>query len=180
MSRLARGLRLTLVALILGALPARAQHPQVRQGFWFNAGLGYGSLGCQDCDSRESGITGAIAVGGTLAGGKLYLGAGSNGWTKEEDGLRLSVSTLTALLRWYPSATGGFFVLGGLGVGQVKLSLDDVSVEKTGGAVLLGLGYDIRVGRNVSLTPFWNGYGIQAEDDVDANVGQLGIGITVH
>lgn len=176
-----RGLRLALVALALVALPARAQHPQVRQGFWFNAGLGYGSLGCQDCDSREGGLSGAIAIGGTLAHGKLYLGAGTNGWTKEEQGVRLNVGTLTALIRWYPSATGGFFLLAGLGVGQVEIRVSGVgNASETGTAALIGLGYDIRVGRNVSLTPFWNGYGIQADDDVDANVGQIGLGITVH
>ena len=181
MTTLARGLRLSLAALALLALPALAQHPQVRQGFWFNAGLGYGSLGCEDCDDREGGVSGALAVGGTLAGGKLYLGAGTNGWTKKNDDLdlRLNVGTLTALIRWYPSATGGFFLLGGLGVGSIKLSRNNVSVEQTGGAAIIGLGYDFRVGKNVSLTPFWNGYGVHI-DDVDANVGQIGLGLTVH
>ena len=180
MSVIARGFRLAFAALALLTLPALAQHPQVRQGFWFNAGLGYGSLGCQDCDSREGGVSGALALGGTLAHGKLYLGAGTNGWTKEEGGLRLTVSTLTALVRWYPSATGGFFLLGGLGVGQVKVSFNGISADETGTAALLGLGYDIRVGTNVSVTPFWNGFAVQADNDVDANVGQIGLGITVH
>ena len=44
---------------------------------------------------------------------------------------------------------------------------------------VLGLGYDFRVGRNLSLTPFWNGYAVQS-GDVDANVGQLGLSVTVH
>ena len=33
-------------------------------------------------------------------------------------GATLTVSTVTALIRFYPSATGGFFLLGGLGVGR--------------------------------------------------------------
>lgn len=45
--------------------------------------------------------------------------------------------------------------------------------------MLLGLGFDVRVGRNVSLTPFWNGFAVRSPN-ADANVGQLGVGITVH
>jgi len=41
------------------------------------------------------------------------------------------------------------------------------------------VGWDIRVGRNVSLTPFWNGFAM-ANDIADANVGQIGIGVTIH
>ena len=53
------------------------------------------------------------------------------------------------------------------------------SGSETGFGLLLGLGYDIRVGQMLSLTPFWNGYAVQASD-VDANVGQIGLSITVH
>src|SRR5882724_7100172 len=49
----------------------------------------------------------------------------------------------------------------------------------TGVAALLGLGYDIRVGRAVSLTPYWNGFALSYSGG-DANVGQIGLGITVH
>jgi hypothetical protein len=44
---------------------------------------------------------------------------------------------------------------------------------------LVGLGYDIRVGQNVSLTPYWNGFAMSSSN-TDANVGQLGLGVTVH
>jgi hypothetical protein len=45
--------------------------------------------------------------------------------------------------------------------------------------VMLGLGWDIRLAKNVSLTPFWNGFAM-SNANVDANVGQLGIGFTIH
>ena len=32
-----------------------AQAAPNREGFWFNIGLGVGSLGCSDCEVRESG-----------------------------------------------------------------------------------------------------------------------------
>ena len=53
------------------------------------------------------------------------------------------------------------------------------SETETGFGALLGLGWDIRVGKNLSLTPFWNGFGVET-DDVDVNVGQIGLGLTLH
>ncbi len=171
-------LALGLTALLPRAASAQ-QHAQTREGFWFNGGLGYGSLGCQDCGSREGSLSGGLAIGGTLSK-KLLLGVGTNGWTKSENGAQLTVGTLTALARFYPSATGGFFLLGGLGVGTIHASATGFqSATETGVGALIGLGYDIRVGNNVSLTPFWNGFAMSSSNS-DANVGQLGLGITVH
>lgn len=83
-------------------------------------------------------------------------------------------------MRFDPSATGGFFLLGGLGVASLDLKLEGLgSGSDTGVAALLGLGYDIRIGRTLSLTPFWNGIGMNF-DGYDANFGQLGLGLTVH
>lgn len=163
----------------LAALPLAGQHPQTRSGIWFNAGMGYGSLGCDDCGSREGSWSGGLALGGTLSQ-KVLLGVGTNGWTKSEDGATLTVGTLTALIRFYPSRTGGFFLLGGLGLGTVHVSLDGFgSDSETGAGAVVGLGYDFRIGRNVSFTPFWNGFAVRT-DNADANVGQIGIGLTVH
>jgi len=48
-----------------------------------------------------------------------------------------------------------------------------------GVGLMLGLGWDIRVAKNVSLTPFWNGFAM-SNSNVDANVGQIGLGFTIH
>lgn len=110
----------------------------------------------------------------------MLLGAATNGWTKEEGGARLSAGTLTALLRFYPSETGGFFLQGGLGLASLEVSVAGFgSASETGAGAVLGIGYDIRVAPNLSLTPFWNGVGLSFSDG-DANFGQLGLGITVH
>ena len=110
----------------------------------------------------------------------MLLGAGTNGWTKSEDGVNLTVGTLTALIRFYTSATGGFFLTGGLGVGVIDIDISGFGGDsETGFGALLGLGYDFRVDGNVSLTPFWNGFAV-ASSDVDANVGQIGVGVTIH
>jgi len=159
--------------------PADPANRHLRRGFWFSGGLGYGSLGCEDCTAREGGLSGGLALGGSVSQ-KVLLGAGTTGWTKSEGGVDLTVGTLVALIRFYPSARSGFFLLGGLGVGTIHLAVDGFgSDSETGGGALVGLGWDIRVGDNVSLTPFWNGFAARTEN-ADANVGQLGLGVTLH
>ena len=151
----------------------------LRKGFWFSLGLGYGSMGCQDCSGRTGGASGGLALGGAVSP-KVLLGVGTNAWTKSEFDARVTVGTLAALIRFYPSATGGFFLLGGLGLGTIRAEASTVgSLTETGVGAVLGLGYDIRLGRSVSLTPYWNGFAASTEN-ADANVGQLGLGLTVH
>jgi hypothetical protein len=158
---------------------AFAQGTHLRQGFWFNGGFGLGTLGCQDCDGRTNSYSGGLAIGGTLNQHWL-LGFGTNGWTKSEDGTTLTVGTFTALARFYPSATGSFFLLGGVGVGTVNAELSGLGSDtETGAGALLGVGYDIHVGSAASITPFWNGFAVN-NSAVDANVGQLGVGVTIH
>jgi hypothetical protein len=161
------------------AVPASVDaQSQARDGFWFSAGLGYGSLGCENCDGREGGLSGGLSLGTTVSS-KLLIGVGTTAWTKEEEGARLTAGTLTAMARFYPAASSGFFVVGGLGLGSVEASFGGISARENGGAAVLGMGYDIRVGSNMSITPFWNGAGISASD-INTNYGQIGLGLTIH
>jgi hypothetical protein len=158
---------------------ANAQNAHVRDGFWISGGLGFGSLGCENCGSqRESSISGDLSLGGTISP-RFMLGAGSAAWTKSEDGATLTVGTLDARVRFYPSRTGGFFVTGGLGFGSVRGSVGGISATETGVGTILGLGWDIRVAKNTSITPYWNGFAMK-NDNTDANVGQAGIAVTLH
>lgn len=167
-----------ITLLLVGVSTLDAQRPHTREGFWANLGAGWASLGCDDCSSRESGTAGALALGGTLSQ-KWQLGGGVHVWTKSEDGATLTVGLVSAMARFYPSATGGFHLIGGLGVASIDLSYGSLSERETGTGVILGLGYDFRVGRNISISPFWNGVGSQY-DGGDLNFGQLGVGITFH
>lgn len=161
---------------------ADAQRAQTRDGFWFAAGPGWGSLGCGDCEGRESGMSGALALGGTL-NDRWLLGGTANGWTKSEDGATLTVAVVTALARFYPMAASGFFVQGGLGFGKVEVGAtfegSSFSVGESGAGAILGIGYDVRVSSNISVSPYWNAYAMST-DLFDANVGQLGLALTVH
>lgn len=120
--------RTCAAVLVAGVSTADAQQPQLRSGFWFNAGLGVGSLGCADCSDRVNALSGNLSLGGTISP-RFLLGVGTTGWTKSEDGTTLTsgttltVGTLDARVRFYPSATGGFFLTGGLGIGTVSASV---------------------------------------------------------
>ena len=166
-------------SLAVSAASAHAQHKQIRDGFWFSGGLGYGSLGCDNCGgSREGGITGDLSLGGTITP-RLLLGVGTAGWTKSQQGATLTVATLDARVRFYPATAGGFFLTGGVGVGSVTGSGLGYTATETGLGLIFGLGYDYRVARNTSITPYWNGFAMR-NSSTDANVGQIGLAVTLH
>lgn len=127
-------------------------------------GGGYGSAGvsCDGCDgAREGAFAGSFKLGGTLSD-KVLLGVESNGWIKEQEGITLTLGSFTGTVTFYPQASSGFFLKGGVGLSYISTDFSEgsfsVSVSKTGWGVLAGVGYDLRVGRNISLTPAVNYY----------------------
>jgi hypothetical protein len=166
-----------LFLLVMTAGSATAQgNPQTREGFWINFGFGYGSLGCEDCDDRVSGTTAHLRMGGTLSQ-RLLLGGEINAWAKEEGNVTLSVANITPVLIFYPDANGGFYLKGGLGLAAVELEVGRFSGEETGVGLLLGLGYDARVGRNFALTPFFD-IAVSELDGGSLNRFSFGLGFT--
>lgn len=178
MTRLLPRFAMVLALLALLAPAAEAQRPQTREGFWFSVGVGGGSLGCEDCEDRETGGAGTIALGGTLSR-TVLLGGSLNGWTKSEDGATLTVGLVAAEARFYPRASGGFFLKAGAGVGSADLEVGSVTISETGAGALVGLGYDIRVGERISITPWLQWFGVDY-DPGRANVSQLGLALTIH
>ncbi|MFL5512880.1 MAG: outer membrane beta-barrel protein [Gemmatimonadales bacterium] len=164
------------------ATSAFAQQAQKRQGLWVGGGMGYGSLGltcdgCSDVD-REGGISGYAKVGGTLRQ-NILLGVEMNGWTKSEFGGRVTMGNMSGAAYWYPMPTQGLFIKAG--AGYSVLSVDDgiSTADDSGFGLLGGLGYDVRVGKNLSITPVAN-YFRGAFEGGSANVLQLGVGVTSH
>ncbi|MEA2722706.1 MAG: hypothetical protein QOH59_477 [Gemmatimonadales bacterium] len=164
---------------------------QIREGLWLSGGLGYGTVGCCGrSGGGTGGLTGGLEAGWTLSR-RFLLGIGASGWTRsglDETGrLRMTVSSVDLRVRWYPSEmAGGFFVTGGGGLGFIRLS-DSQAVPRsnthTGRAFRAGPGYDFRVARGVSLTPFGTWAAIRTEKDGDhmeADVWQAGIWLTLH
>lgn len=140
----------TLAVLTIGSVTMASA--QEKQGFFFGVGLGYGSLGCDGCDS-QGGVSGHLRLGGKL-NQRLLLGVESTGWYKSEDGASLNTGTLTGNVYVYPSETAGFFAKGGVGLGYAGASVDGFgSDSETGFGWQVGAGYDIRVGTKTAITP---------------------------
>jgi hypothetical protein len=193
-----KGLGGIVAALVLvSSQLAWADHPQVREGFWIGFGGGYGSAKgrCDGCDGggREGSFTGFVKLGGTL-NKHVLLGVETNAWIKSQDQVTLTLGNVAGTVTFYPQATAGFFLKGGVGVSYLSTDVQEgsvtTSVNKAGWGVLAGLGYDVRVGRNISITPCVNYFYGQPGDVVvqgetalagwKQDVIDFGIGITFH
>lgn len=183
----------SLVAVLAcTASASRAQYPQRRDGFWIGFGIGYGSanVSCDNCTtgSRIDGYTGFLRLGGSPSRNVL-IGASLSGWTHRLRGVNESMGNITASLFYYPVTTSGFFVTGGLGFAGYDIS-SSPEVNGSGWGFTAGAGYDVRVGRKISLTPVVNyAYGALGEFDVPGlgtrtgwkqNVIDVGLGVTFH
>lgn len=161
---------------------APAPRRKLREGFWLNIGSGYGALSCPHCSGdpeSPAGYSGGLSFGGTI-NPHLLLGIGTTSWYRSENGISLIAGTMDARIRIYPSSTRGFFLTGGIGVGTVGSDLAQLgSDSQFGGGGVVGLGWDMRVSKNMSVTPFWNGFGV-ATYAADASVSQIGLGLTFH
>ena len=163
--------------LALGAGRAWAQHPQTREGFWIGFGFGYGSLGfsCDGCSGTEGAPSGYLKLGGTLSP-NLLIGGETDGWTKSISGTTLTAGNASLALYYYPQATGGFFLRGGVGVAE----LSGGGSSESGFGLVTGVGYDVRVARNTSITPVANFNWGAPESGVKQHVFQIALGITFH
>lgn len=148
-----------------------AENRHTRQGFFFGFGLGGGSAGLE-CDAcgvefdRQSGLSGTLRLGGSVSQ-TVQLGVATNGWFKTENDITYRLGFLSAIIVVYPSREEGFFFQLGLG-GMSGVVEDDVDeITTLGGAAMLGIGYDIRVGSNVSLTPYANALGSSGNLEVN-------------
>jgi hypothetical protein len=187
----------TAAALVLLSAPAMAQSgAHARQGFTVSFGFGGGSAGisCDDCSTdREGGFSGYLRLGGAVRPNLIVAGE-SHGWTKSEGTLTAQIGYLTGVAQWYPALTSGFHVIGGAGFGMLRMEDSDPAfggtLESFGVAYQVGAGYDWRVGRNFSLTPYFNFLGMGGGEPkldgtalggkLNANVLQLGLGFSWH
>ncbi len=144
--------------------------------------------------SREGGATTYLKLGGTL-GSRVLLGAEVTAWS----GLAVAIpsgrrdTTLANLLAaayFYPVPSAGFFLKGGVGVSSYTRHESRGSTSR-GVGLGTGMGYDIRIGRNVSLTPavsFVRGFvrdtstvsPVSPQVDPKHNVLDVTLGVTVH
>lgn len=188
--------RLSMVAALLvvaGPLVAQGARPHTREGFWFGLGAGWGSAGteCTGCtNERFSGFGGYARAGGTVSPSVL-LGGEASGWMHSESGVDENLGFLSFIAQFYPSREGGFYLK--VGVGGMKYKADDGTDELTATAPagVFGAGYEFRVGRNMSIVPYFNSLASSAvefeingvavpSDNLRITLFQLGVGLTWH
>lgn len=144
----------TALVLVVLAAPARAQEPS---GFWASAGVGTGmhQLSCDVCrGDRNGGWAARLALGGTLSA-HLRLGGEVQGWTDGSDGIRSTFVAVAPTLYWYSSpARTRYFVMAGVGMTRFRASDSTDALSASSVGVMVGLGYEVRIGRAYALTPF--------------------------
>ena len=91
-----------------------------------------------------------------------------------------TMGTLTALVEFYPSSTGHFFLNGGLGTALIEVADGVASSSESGAGSVLGLGYDVRVGRDANITPYLNGVVGAFDNGGSMKFSQIGIGFSWH
>jgi len=184
-----------LLAALAGSANAQKEPaPGGRQGFWIGFGVGIGSAGldCATCgEDRFSGGSGYLRMGGTLSQAWL-LGGEVNVWSHSESGTDEALVFASIVAYWYPSRTGGLhlkFGLGGMGYAATD-GTDELTAS--GAGYILGVGYEVRVRPNLSITPFLNGMAsgntelrinnqvVATNADLRLNLVQIGIGLTWH
>jgi hypothetical protein len=183
MRRFATTALILTAALVAMPQDADAQmNAPARDGFFIGFGLGGGSFGCTDCGDRQSGVSGHFKLGGAVSE-RVLLGFESSGWTKEEQGARLTHANASLIAQFYPAPASGFFMKGGLGWSRLEVSATGGGVSFGGGTnglgLTAGLGYDVRVGNSFSVSPYgmfgWGNF-----DGGSAQNFQLGLGLTWH
>jgi len=169
-----------------------------REGFWFQGGLGVGGfslncdpLGLVECPegSERAGIT-KIALGGRLTP-LVHLGGSVDVWASSGDGVAVWYGATSLLVMIYPSASSGFWINFGPGFSFYSEEQAGATWEVESASLVGGLGYDIRVGSMLSLTPFFdfllsmpadiklNGAAVPDSHATPRMFG-LGLAITVH
>ena len=129
-----------------------------RGGFWLGFGLGAGGesydfqpgAGYSEVLYRP---TISLRLGGTVSQ-QLRLGGEVLSWINENGPAVESLSSALFVAQFYPMASTGLYLKGGLGIGRNAVDFEDGSgTGDTGFAGLVGAGYELRLGRRVHLNP---------------------------
>jgi hypothetical protein len=148
-----------LLLMAIGVASGRAQAtPKRGGGFWVDAGAGYGRLHltCTTCATLV--IAGGRAV--TVSAGftpahNVLLGLQAQQWSST-GGVAQRVSSMLAVVQWYPWPGTGFFLRAGNGIVRGPLAnpaaAGSASTEGTGVGFALGLGYDVKLSRRLGVT----------------------------
>ena len=182
------GARLVLL-LALAPAPVSAQT-------WYTIGAGAGGtrVDCDNCEAIERFWSGSgyLRAGGTL-GENVRVGGELVFWQKSLEGSEAYLRAIEGIVLWHPSPPGGFFGQAGLGLGRIRNVFTTegttVRASETGLSVMVGVGYDLRVGKRVFLTPSLMSIAVPAAtidtpagplDNMVATLFFAGLGVTIR
>lgn len=134
-----------------------------RHGFWINLGVGAGRESYRFADQNDytTGLTKptlSVRLGGTV-NPNLRLGAELIGWSdtyNDDAGDRVTeyLAGLLLIGQFYPARDLGLFLKGGAGLSRSGVNVaGPFDTHEDGFAWTAGLGYEIRLSRNLLLTP---------------------------
>jgi hypothetical protein len=148
-----RALSLTAFCMLVLSSWAGAQDKHVHQGFWIGFGIG-GGVNLSDALDNDQlvGGSGYLRLGGTPSQ-RVLLGGEAVGWAASQLNDVASRSNAMFIVMFFPSENGGFFIKGGVGAAAVARVTTATVQTETGLGLAGGLGYDVRLGSNLYLTP---------------------------
>jgi len=169
-----------LILLLLSGVPGvlvaqrnSPSHPVAqRNGAWF-----IGGLGAAGGESGFGGFSGNLGLGWTV-NPKVSLAIGSTFVRAPADRTNVTFGTLDLRTQYYPESYAGLFVTGGLGLGFFRMD-DSGSGPNVGAGVVIGLGYDIGLFQNFSVTPWINWFHFHTSDPRGSALG-IGLALSVH
>lgn len=129
-----------------------------RRGFWLGVGVGAGgeSYDFQPGTGYSNVLyrpTISVRLGGTV-NQHLRLGGEVLSWINENGPAVESLSSALFVAQFYPIASTGFYLKGGVGIGRNTVGFDNgFDTGDTGFAGLVGAGYELRLGRRIYLNP---------------------------
>jgi hypothetical protein len=131
-------------------------------------------LTCTTCSSvvAANGTAVTVSAGFTPAR-TVLLGLQAQQWSSSGTSLKQRVSSLLAVVQWYPWPATGFFLRAGNGIVRGPVApqaagAQPSATQSTGVGFALGLGYDVKVSRRLGLT-------VQVATDISA-LGDLTVG----
>lgn len=176
------------VLLLAGTASASAAQrtSESHAGFTGALGVNKGNVqtNCDVCvESQSDSDFGFMFRAGWTLRPNYYVGVELTLWEKQQElsGIQADVNfnVVTAVLLWYPQTYHQYFLKGGLGIAQVKTVHDTPGqsggfvaseLEATGPLVQVGLGYDLRLGRAWSVTPYIDFlFGFSGKSDVGSS-----------
>lgn len=170
-----------LAAAAVALLPGEGEaqrNQRIRQGFFFGAGLGYGSLQLPDEEQSRDRLSGYLKLGGSI-NSRLLVGGESIIFVDRSPGATRAFVTLTPTLWIYPLGETPLYLKVGAGFAVLEQDRGFFGGTNNDGGLGLtaGVGWDVHFGEGFGLTPFAN-WARGSFEPGDATLWQVGVGIT--